>query len=130
MEEASRDAVTQMRRLLGTLREGESDAGADESRTTDAGIGDLATLVDAVSGQGLSVSLDLVEAQPEAAGRLPRGIWLAVYRTVQEALTNVRRHAGATAVVLRLSRVGSQVSVHVEDDGVGFDPATVPGSGL
>ena len=51
-----------------------------------------------------------------------------------EALANVRRHASANAVVLRVSRVGTadagQVSVHVEDDGIGFDPATSPGVGL
>ena len=55
-------------------------------------------------------------------------------RGAQEALANVRRHASATAVVLRVSRVGAgesaQVSVHVEDDGVGFDPADAPGVGL
>ncbi|MGY1716000.1 sensor histidine kinase [Geodermatophilus sp. SYSU D01106] len=55
---------------------------------------------------------------------------VVLLRGAQEALTNVRRHAGASAVVLRLARVGGQVSVHVEDDGVGFDPAAVTVSGL
>ncbi|PWW21253.1 signal transduction histidine kinase [Geodermatophilus normandii] len=55
---------------------------------------------------------------------------VVLLRGAQEALTNVRRHAGASAVVLRLARVGGQVSVHVEDDGVGFDPAAVRGAGL
>jgi signal transduction histidine kinase len=49
-------------------------------------------------------------------------------------LANVRRHASATAVVLRVGRVAvggsAQVSVHVEDDGVGFDPAAASGVGL
>jgi signal transduction histidine kinase len=100
------------------------------------------------------VALDgstLVEALRQLAGRFARETGLEVrvdtsaldgapglrtdeevvlLRGAQEALTNVRRHAGASAVVLRLARVGGQVSVHVEDDGVGFDPATVTVSGL
>ena len=100
------------------------------------------------------VALDgstLVEALRQLAGRFARETGLEVrvdtaaldgapglrtdeevvlLRGAQAALTNVRRHAGASAVVLRLARVGGQVSVHVEDDGVGFDPSAVRGSGL
>ena len=100
------------------------------------------------------VALDgstLVEALQQLAARFARETGLAVrvdtsaldgapglrtdeevvlLRGAQEALTNVRRHADASAVVLRLARVGAQVSVHVEDDGIGFDPATVTVSGL
>jgi signal transduction histidine kinase len=65
---------------------------------------------------------------------LTRSEEIVLLRGAQEALANVRRHARARAVVLRLSRVGaegeSQVSVHVEDDGVGFDPASAAGVGL
>ncbi|MGY1751680.1 sensor histidine kinase [Blastococcus sp. SYSU D01042] len=65
---------------------------------------------------------------------LSRAEEIVLLRGAQEALANVRRHASATAVVLRLSRVGAgedaQVSVHVEDDGVGFDPAVSAGVGL
>ncbi|MGR7025455.1 sensor histidine kinase [Geodermatophilus sp. URMC 62] len=77
---------------------------------------------------GLEVRVDT--GALDAAPGLRRDEEVVLLRGAQEALTNVRRHAGATAVVLRLSRVGSQVSVHVEDDGVGFDPAAVPVSGL
>ncbi|MCW2737080.1 sensor histidine kinase [Nocardioides sp.] len=121
VEEASRDAVTQMRRLLGTLREGVGEAPQhlDGARTTDAGVGDLARLVAEVSGQGLAVSLDVVETRAEAADRLPRGIGLAVYRTVQEALTNVRRHSTAdtVSVVVRVDEAGSYAEVEVVDNG-------------
>ncbi|RBY77035.1 sensor histidine kinase [Blastococcus sp. TF02-09] len=59
---------------------------------------------------------------------------IVLLRGAQEALANVRRHASASAVVLRVTRTGSggnaQVSVHVEDDGVGFDPAVSVGVGL
>jgi signal transduction histidine kinase len=119
VEEASRDAVTQMRRLLGTLREGEHVEGG--SRTTDAGVADLPGLVEAVRGDGLDVRLDLVETRPGAAERLPRGVGLAVYRTVQEALTNVRRHstADAVSVVVRVeeSAPGPYAEVEVVDNG-------------
>jgi signal transduction histidine kinase len=65
---------------------------------------------------------------------LTRSEEIVLLRGAQEALANVRRHASASEVVLRVSRVGSddgaQVSVHVEDDGVGFDPAAAAGVGL
>jgi signal transduction histidine kinase len=125
VEDASRDAVTQMRRLLGTLREragsgaGETPGEDAANRTTDAGVGDLPTLVAEVRGQGLDVHLDVVEAPEAAAGRLPRGIGLAVYRTVQEALTNVRRHSTAdtVSVVVRVDEVASYAEVEVVDNG-------------
>ncbi|TKJ21514.1 sensor histidine kinase [Blastococcus sp. CCUG 61487] len=65
---------------------------------------------------------------------LSRAEEIVLLRGAQEALANVRRHAAASAVVLRVSRVGAgedeHVSVHVEDDGVGFDPTTSAGVGL
>jgi len=120
VEEASRDAVTQMRRLLGTLREGSGepvDGGGE--RTPEAGVADLSCLVSEVADQGLAVHLDLVEAQDGAAGRLPRGIGLAVYRTVQEALTNVRRHSTAdtVSVVVRVDESAAYAEVEVVDNG-------------
>ena len=77
---------------------------------------------------GLPVRVDtaaLGEGPP-----LRRDEEIVLLRGAQEALTNVRRHAGASAVVVRLARVVGQVSVHVEDDGVGFDVATAEGAGL
>lgn len=135
VEEASRDAVTQMRRLLGTLREGvdEGDTGrTDEGRTTDAGICDLAALVAEVSGQGLTVRLDVVETQDGATARLPRGIGLAVFRTVQEALTNVRRHSTAdtASVVVRVDESHPRAYAEVEVVDNGRPRHGTSGSGL
>jgi signal transduction histidine kinase len=87
---------------------------------------------------GLATRLDLAALDhtgPEDAGLgLSRSEEIVLLRGAQEALANVRRHASASAVVLRVSRVGSgeagQVSVHVEDDGIGFDPASSAGVGL
>ncbi|WP_210440200.1 sensor histidine kinase [Nocardioides xinjiangensis] len=121
VEEASRDAVTQMRRLLGTLREGAGEGADDpqDARTTEAGVGDLPDLVTEAGHHGLGVRLEVVEAQDGAADRLPRGVGLAIYRTVQEALTNVRRHSTAdtASVVVRVDEAAAYAEVEVVDDG-------------
>ncbi|TFV90048.1 sensor histidine kinase [Blastococcus sp. CT_GayMR16] len=102
---------------------------------------DSATLVEALQRlaerfgreTGVATRLDTSALDGLDTG-LSRGEEIVLLRGAQEALANVRRHASASAVVLRVGRVGAgdsaQVSVHVEDDGVGFDPATSPGVGL
>jgi signal transduction histidine kinase len=62
--------------------------------------------------------------------RLPREIETALYRIVQEALTNVIKHANAGTVSVVLTRQGDRVAVVIEDDGRGFDPGAQPGEGL
>lgn len=57
--------------------------------------------------------------------RLPVEIETAVFRVVQEALTNVVRHARAETVLIQMAREGPRLSIEVEDDGRGFDPASV-----
>jgi signal transduction histidine kinase len=67
-----------------------------------------------------------LDAQFEAAlpGRLPPEVETALYRIVQEALTNVVKHAHAGHVSILLARRGSSVTAVVEDDGVGFTPSS------
>jgi signal transduction histidine kinase len=77
---------------------------------------------------GLATRLDTAELP--VGGSLSRAEEIVLLRGAQEALANVRRHACASAVVLRVGRVGDVVAVHVEDDGVGFDPAAATGVGL
>jgi signal transduction histidine kinase len=97
---------------------------------------DSATLVEALHRlterfgreTGIGTRVDLAALDGDLG--LTRTEEIVLLRGAQEALANVRRHASATAVVLRVSRVGDVVSVHVEDDGVGFDPATGGGVGL
>ena len=102
---------------------------------------DSATLVEALQrlaerfGRETGVATRVDTAALGGVGpSLSRAEEIVLLRGAQEALANVRRHASASAVVLRVSRVGSgsdaQVSVHVEDDGVGFDPAVSVGVGL
>ncbi|MEV4162432.1 sensor histidine kinase [Nonomuraea dietziae] len=61
---------------------------------------------------------------------LPAAVEVAVYRIVQEALTNVRRHAGATACLVSLARTDQELRVAVCDDGVGLPPRPPAGVGL
>lgn len=76
---------------------------------------------------GIAASLDAPESLPDAAPDAQA----AMYRFVQEALTNVTRHARATKVDVRLQILGKKLSVQVSDDGVGFVPArALSGTGL
>ncbi len=74
-----------------------------------------------------------IEAEFEDDG-LPKplddDIRILLFRDVRELLTNVVRHAHAHKVKVSIRKVGSQISVSVEDDGVGFDPAEVASIGL
>jgi len=70
------------------------------------------------------VRTELVEDR--LSDRLPIDVEVCVYRTIQEALTNVSRHARATACRIFVQRLASSVIVTVEDDGVGLSP---PGAG-
>jgi len=58
--------------------------------------------------------------------RLPAPVETTIFRIVQEALTNARKHAAARSVEVSLARTPGAVRVSIRDDGVGFDPARVP----
>lgn len=75
---------------------------------------------DLTARTGLTVELDTAALHPEE--RLPTEIETVIYRVVQEALTNVVRHAGASTASVTLSARDGQIRVFVEDDGAGFDP--------
>ena len=114
-----RQALAEMRRLLGVLRNG--DSGADLA--PQPGLDQVRELLDQARTAGLSVSLTM-EGTPRP---LTEGAELAAYRVVQESLTNTRKHGGvlaAAAVTLRYEPDG--LVVQITDDGRG-DPA--PGSG-
>lgn len=100
-----REALQEMRRMLGLLRTGD---GAD--LLPQPGLADLAGLV-----VGTSVDATL----PDPATSVPDGIGLTAYRIVQEALTNVRKHAGPDVRVRVDVAVDDEVTVLVEDDGRG-----------
>jgi signal transduction histidine kinase len=119
IKEASRDALGELRAALDLLRHDRETA----PRAPAPGLADLASLVAGVRAGGLEVHLD----QGDAPSSLTTAVELAAYRIVQEALTNVTRHARARAVTVRLSYEDG-VSIDVTDDGVG-GPA-VAGNGI
>ncbi len=122
VEAASRDAVTQMRGLLGALRDPGGPVAGSGARESEPTIADLPGLVsEDPSESGLDVGFDLVEQPPGAAARLPHALGLSIYRTAQEALTNVRRHSTAkhASVVVRVDESAHTpyAEVEVVDDG-------------
>ena len=72
-----------------------------------------------IERSGLDVSLDI----PQRFGRLPQDMELAVFRLVQECLTNVHRHSGSKTASIRVAREGDLLTVTVEDQGKGMTPA-------
>ncbi|MEN3585681.1 sensor histidine kinase [Streptomyces sp. ZYX-F-203] len=109
-----RQALAEMRRLLGVLRTGEPGQEGDYLPQPDVGrIGDL---VEQCRGAGLPVDFR-VEGTPRA---LPGGVELTAYRIVQEALTNTRKHGGPDAgASVRLVYFDDGLGLLVEDDGRG-----------
>jgi signal transduction histidine kinase len=111
--DTARDALTEMRRLLGVLRE---DAGAETTRKPQPAITQLVDLVDeARDAAGAGVRL-LVRG-PVAP--LDPGVELTAYRIIQEALTNARRHAPGAAVDVELHYTDDAVRLRVRDNGPG-----------
>jgi signal transduction histidine kinase len=109
-----RQALAEMRRLLGVLRR--DDDGTDPGRAPLPGIGQLGELLEQTRAAGLPVALT-VEGVPRP---LPDGAALAAYRIVQESLTNTRKHGGpmATAQVM-LRYLEDALVLRITDDGPG-----------
>jgi signal transduction histidine kinase len=108
---AARNALTEMRRVLAVLR----DEGERPDRAPLPGVAALEHLVADASRADQHVTLQIRgEARP-----LRGAVDLSVYRIVQEALTNVRRHAGPTAAVVTVEYLPMAVRVRVADRGVG-----------
>ncbi len=112
VSQTGRQALAEMRRLLGVLRSG--DQGADLAPVP--GLDQLRELLDQARSAGLSVGFTL-EGVPRP---LPTGAELAAYRVVQESLTNTRKHGGlAAAAQVTLRYQAEALTVQVADDGLG-----------
>ncbi len=120
--ETGRQALTDMRRSLGILRDGEPDA----ERHPLPGIAQLELLCDQMCAVGLPTRLRV----DDGLARVPAAAQLTAYRIVQEALTNTLRHAPAgTRAEVRVSCSPRAVTVEVTDDGPAA-PVTTPGRGI
>jgi signal transduction histidine kinase len=116
VEEAGRQALEELRHLLGVLRP-ETDP---DGLGPQPGLGDLPRLVEQVRGAGLDVSLTTDGVSPG----LPARVDLFAYRIVQEALTNVLKHAGPGAhTEVRLGTDRNGIVIEVLDDGNGTGSA-------
>ncbi len=74
-----------------------------------------------LASRGIDVHCELPDALPDLSPEATT----ALYRVIQEALTNVARHAGAEAVLIGCTVAAGQIVLEVEDDGVGFSPETI-----
>jgi signal transduction histidine kinase len=117
-----REALTELRRLLGVLRS-EENAG---ERTPQPGTQSLSELAGRVRVVGLPVQLDIVGNVDD----LPTGVGLGIYRIVQEALTNSLKHAGpGSSAVVRVERAGDRIDLSIVDNGRRASGALVGVSG-
>jgi len=112
IRQASDEALGELHAMLGVLREGEGDGGRAPLAPA-PGLAELDALVAQAAGAGVEVTVSL-EGEPR---RLPPAVDLACYRVVQESLTNVVRHAGASRAEITVSHHTGQVVVEVTDDG-------------
>jgi signal transduction histidine kinase len=120
IEATSRAALIELRRLLGVLRQ-EGEPQGDLAPVP--GLADLDGLLAEVAKAGLGVRLR-VEGTPSP---LPAGVDLSAYRIVQEALTNVVKHAGPARAQVTIRYRDQEVMVEVTDDGRGVTAPTSNG---
>jgi signal transduction histidine kinase len=113
VEQAGREAMAEMRRLVGVLRHADEAPALTPLPT----LSEVPKLVRQAGDTGLSVELH-TEGEPVV---LPAGLDLTAYRLVQEGLTNAIKHARASRVEVRVRYSAHHVEVEVRDDGVGPD---------
>jgi signal transduction histidine kinase len=107
----SRSSLDEVRAVVAALRE------EDAAYQPTPGLADLPDLVETIRSTGLNVALTL----PTDLEAIPRQTGAAVYRIAREALTNVVRHAHASAASVQVDHHDGRVDVAVRDDGTGFD---------
>jgi signal transduction histidine kinase len=128
INDVSRQALVELRSVLGVLRE----AGESAPRSPSPGLARLGDLVDGATAAGLAVHIE----EAERPVPLPADVDLAAYRIIQEALTNCVRHSGATKATVLVGYGDGALIIEVGDDGIprpGGRPvprASGPGNGI
>ena len=120
IESTGRTALAELRRLLGTMRNG------DASYAPQPGLSGLDDLADHVRAAGIEVDVR-VEG---ACAPLAAGVDLAAYRIVQEALTNTLKHAAATRATVTVRHLVSRIELEIVDDGVAATRGDGTGHGI
>jgi signal transduction histidine kinase len=118
--QTAREALTELRRLLGVLR-GPADVNGRAATAPAPSISALDEVIGQVRQAGIEVNLR-IEGSPS---KLPPGVDLTAYRIVQEALTNTVRHSGASEAAVTVSYEPGYVTVSVTDTGDGAVAVTV-----
>lgn len=121
IERSGREALVEMRRLLGVLRDDEQTAGLEPQPA----VAQLDRLAADVQEAGVSVRLHVGDGCED----IPPALQLTVYRIVQEALTNVLKHAGPAHAEVHVSVADDRVTVQVRDDGRGASANGSSGGG-
>jgi signal transduction histidine kinase len=122
IKQTARGALAEMRRLLGVLRQPEDDV----ALAPQPGLGQVDALVEQARRAGLPIELTVEGERRE----LSPGLELSAYRIVQEALTNVLKHAGPARARVLLRYGGDALEIAVEDDGAGTGNGGGGGHGL
>ncbi|WP_122261951.1 sensor histidine kinase [Ornithinimicrobium cerasi] len=155
VEQSSRDAVGQMRELLGTLRSDDVDPGmppapagapvppgdgagrsavewSPSGRSPQPTLAELPALAERASTPTCRASVTVVESAPGAAARVAPPVQLSAYRVVQEAFANVHRHSTArsASAVVRVDEDADRLEVEVVDDGTARVGTSGTGLGL
>lgn len=118
---SAKEALEEMRHLLGVLRE-DGDGG---ELAPQPGLGQLGELVEHARGAGVDVTL-AIDGEPRAVAP---GLDLSAYRIVQEGLTNVRKHAAGAPAYVHLTWAPRELALEVRDDGAGGGDIMPNGSG-
>ncbi|UQU66955.1 histidine kinase [Couchioplanes caeruleus] len=119
IEQTSSRALREMRTILGVLH------GAGDGRAPHPGLGEIGELTTAARAAGLDVEL----AAPSPPPAVPTAVGSAVYRILQESITNVIRHAGPTRVTVAVDYDADAVRIRVTDEGPQEERATGPDPG-
>jgi signal transduction histidine kinase len=125
IEETSRGALREMRALLGVLRDEGTSASSGAGLIPAPGMADLETLADRTAEAGVRVDLDIRGDRLP----LPAGLDLAAYRLIQEAITNVIKHAATDHCRVSVGYAGESLNLEITDSGIGAALSTGPGAG-
>ena len=128
IQATSHEALSDLRQVLGVLRDGEERGSGERPQPT---FGDLSALVLEAEGAGMRIQYDDTVV---AAAEMPDQVGRTAYRIVQEGLTNVRKHAPGVTVVVQMSGSPAEgVSIRIRNPArsqQGFRGVPTPGSGL